>query len=77
MIFNFMAKIKKSGLVPATLHYCGHNVKKIGPKTSLLKIYTQHTLIRFRMICILNINIKVIKSSNHFFSPDNHKPPAY
>ena len=32
MILNFMAKIKKSGLVPPTLHYCGQNAKKIGPK---------------------------------------------
>ena len=28
MIFNFMAKRKKSGHVPPTLHYCGHNAKK-------------------------------------------------
>ena len=27
MIFNFMAKRKKSDLVPPTLHYCGHNAK--------------------------------------------------
>ena len=46
MIFNIMAKRKKSGVVPPTLHYCGHNAKKIGPKKSLLKIYTLHTLIR-------------------------------
>ena len=32
MILNFMAKRKKSGLVPPTLHYCGHSAKKIGPK---------------------------------------------
>ena len=35
---------KKSGLVPSTLHYCGHNAKKIGPKKSLLKIWTLHTV---------------------------------
>ena len=46
MIFNFMAKRKKSGLVSPTLHYCGHNAKKIGPKKSLLKICTLQTLIR-------------------------------
>ena len=34
MIFNFMAKRKKWGLVPPILHYCGHNAKKIGPKKS-------------------------------------------
>ena len=45
MIFNFMAKRKKSGLVPTTLHYCGHNAKKIGPKKSSLKICTLHTVI--------------------------------
>ena len=28
MIFNFMAIREKSGLVPPTLHYCGHNGKK-------------------------------------------------
>ena len=28
MIFNFMAKRKKSGLIPPTLQYCGHNAKK-------------------------------------------------
>ena len=28
MIFHFMAIRKKSGLVPPTLHYCGHNAKK-------------------------------------------------
>ena len=27
-----MAKRQKSDLVPPTLHYCGHNAKKIGPK---------------------------------------------
>ena len=41
-----MAIRKKSGLVPPTLHYCGHNAKKIGPKKYLLKICTLHTLIR-------------------------------
>ena len=41
-----MGKIKKSGLVPPRLYYSGHNVKKIGPKKSLLKICTLHTLIR-------------------------------
>ena len=45
MIFNFMAIRKKTGLVPPTLHYCGHNAKKIGPKKSLLKIFTLHTVI--------------------------------
>ena len=44
MIFNFMAK-KKSGLVPPTLYYCGHNANKIGPKKSLLKICTLHSVI--------------------------------
>ena len=45
MIFNFMAKGKKSGLVPPILHYCGHDAKKIGPKKSLLKICTLHSVI--------------------------------
>ena len=44
MIFNFMAIRKKSGLVPPTLHYCGHNAKKIGPKKSLLKICTLYSV---------------------------------
>ena len=44
MVFNFMAKRKKTGLVPPTLHYCGHNAKKIGAKKSLLKICTLHTV---------------------------------
>ena len=43
MIFNFMTKYKKSGLVPPALYYCGRNAKKIGPKKSLLKICTLHT----------------------------------
>ena len=44
MIFNFMVKRNKSGLVPPTVHYCGHNAKKIGAKKSLLKICTLHTV---------------------------------
>ena len=43
MIFNFMAKRKKWGLVPPTLRYCGHNAKNA---KSLLKICTLHNLIR-------------------------------
>ena len=57
MIFNFMAIRKKSGLVPPTLHYCGHNAKKkIGPKKSLLKICTLHTLIRCTYVICRNTN---------------------
>ena len=44
IIFNFIAIIKKSGVVPPTLHYRGHNAKKIGPKKSFLKICTLHTV---------------------------------
>ena len=46
IIFNFMEKREKLGLVPPTLHYCGHNAKKIVPKKSLLQICTLHFLIR-------------------------------
>ena len=45
MIFNFIAKRKKWSLVPPTLHYCGHNAKKIGLKKSRLKICTLDSVI--------------------------------
>ena len=39
MIFNFMGKRNKSGLVPPTLHYCGHNAKK---KNLTKKIFVEN-----------------------------------
>ena len=48
MIFNFMAKIKKSGHVPPTLHYCGHNAKRIFVE-NLQAAYSNWPLIRSNM----------------------------
>ena len=56
-----MAIRKKSGLVPPTLHYCGHNAKKIGPKKSLLKICTLHTLIR----CTKAVQLDLLQVQEH------------
>ena len=50
MIFNIMTIRKKTGLVPPTLHYCGHNAKKIGTKKMFVEnfhaAYSKWPLIR-------------------------------